>query len=360
MALNPGESIDLPPLTTAPDGRPLLDLFPVFFPSEIDMAAHRPPVPFVDRRSPPFDLTTDPKFLYHGAPHERGAQRLLHAIATGERMVVMTGRFGSGKTTLCRAVLEEVDRHTLTAFISEPLATLEGLLRALLIELGIASRDDSVNRLRGTSAVELLGTLRAFVAPLGGLNAKTVVIVDEAQSMPVSLLDELHALHDIDNLQLLLVGEPGLMTTLPQTSLWPLVKDPARRIELAPLDRDTIVPYLRHRLNVARRTDVIVDASAAERLVALSNGAPRLINLICGRILAAGEIEDSRLSSSPRPPVAIDRDSVERAAAGLGLTPGGHAPLGGRAAGLLAGSAAIAALYRFRTQLASMLRSFRS
>jgi general secretion pathway protein A len=313
-------------------------------------------VPFVDRRSPPFDLTTDPKFLYHGGPHERAAQRLLHAVATGERIVVMTGPFGSGKTTLCRGVIEEVDRHTLTAFLGEPLTSTTELLRALLVELGIASREHAFERLRGTAVADLLATVRRFAAPLGGVNARLVVVVDEAQSLPAAVFDDLRALIEIDNLHLMLVGEPGLMTTLQQTSMWPMVKDPARRIELAPLDREEIRSYVRHRLTVARRGDVAVDPSAADSLLAFSNGAPRLINLICGRALDAAEAASFR---GERPPLAIDRDAVERAADALGLAAGtGHSPV--RAATVLAASATAAALYRFRRQVGSMFRRFRS
>jgi type II secretory pathway predicted ATPase ExeA len=129
----------------------------------------------------PFSPSTDPVFLYHSTAHDRTAQALLTSIGTRPGVVVITGPYGIGKTSLCRAVIEQLDRRTLTSFLVDPFLTVDDLLQTLLIDFGALSRDDLAGG-RQPSTGQLRDTLHSFLASLASLQAGAVVLVDEAQT----------------------------------------------------------------------------------------------------------------------------------------------------------------------------------
>jgi general secretion pathway protein A len=242
----------------------------------------------------PFSLSTDPKFLYHSTAHDRAAQDLLSAIGRREGLFVLTGEAGLGKTTLCRAVVEELDRRTLTSIVGEPFVSLEQLLQTVLVDFGVVSRDDmSSGRLAHAASGDLVKKLREFIGSLEQLQAFAVVIIDEAQALPVAVLEEIRAIMDVDAqprlLQIVLVGQPALSKLLRRRELKPLAQLIAARSELAPLAADEISQYVAHRIAVAGPTArVEVDERAFTRLHQITGGIPRLVNLVCDRALALG------------------------------------------------------------------------
>ena len=210
----------------------------------------RPPYEtFYGLAEKPFSLSTDPVFLYHSTAHDRTAQALLTSIGMRPGVVVITGPYGIGKTSLCRAVIEQLDRRTLTSFLVDPFLTVDDLLQTLLIDFGALSRDDLAGG-RQPSADQLLDTLHSFLASLASLQAGAVVLVDEAQNLPVSVLDELRALSEIREgrrlLHVVLLGEP-LASMLKQEALRPLNAQVAVRSALGPLLSDEVRGYVMHR-----------------------------------------------------------------------------------------------------------------
>jgi len=326
---------ELPPLITIPGQRPLLDLFPVFFPDaesrnnlpqappmagELPLAAREPPhmptapltyEPFYGLRERPFTLGPDAKFLYHSAAHDRAAQEILGAIGRRDSLVVVTGEFGMGKTTLCQTILEELDRRTLTSFVTEPFVSIEELLKTLLVDFGVMSSERFVRgRLDHASQRELADALRHFLLSLGEIGAFAVVIIDDAHNLAIQVLEELRVLVGEPLIQLILVGEPGLLATLRRPALEPVMRHLSRQSTLTGLTRDEVGHYVFHRLGVAGNPHVDLEQAALWHVYEVSRGIPRRVNLVCDRALAEGQ----RLSIS-----VIDQPIINAAAKAVGL-----------------------------------------
>ena len=316
VAPDAGTGTATPSGAATPRRRPLLELFPpppddaVFAPAVQPIRGPQRlpelrtnPAPTSDADAPtyetfyglhekPFSLSADPKFHYGSASHDRVGQDLLSAIGRREGLVVLTGDLGTGKTTLCRAILEQIDRHTLVSFILDPLLTADDLLKTILVDFGVISAvDRSGGRLASVSRSDLDSALREFLASLAALRAFAVVIIDDAQNVAVDRLDQIRALLDVENgerlpLQIVLVGESSLLKTLRRPELRRLAERVSVRCQLAPLGRDEILGYVQHRLGVAgSRGRIEFDEGAIARLSDLSNGVPRDINRLCDRAL---------------------------------------------------------------------------
>jgi general secretion pathway protein A len=266
---------------------------------------------------PPFSLAADPRFLYHSQSHDRAAQAVLDAIRNREGIVLLTGALGLGKTLLCRSVLEELDRRTLTSYVTEPSSPQE-LLKTILVDFGVISHADrSTGKLAHASVPDLQAALRDFLYTLAPLHAFAVVMLDDAHGLSLELLRHIGVLAESGGgerlLQVMLVGQPPLVNTLTKTSLRPIFQQAATRATLAPLEAEEVEEYVRHRLNVGgRNARVEFNRAAIAELQALSRGVPRVINLICDRAL----LEGSRQSASE-----IDAQLVRRAAEHLDLVP---------------------------------------
>jgi type II secretory pathway predicted ATPase ExeA len=267
----------------------------------------------------PFSLTPDPKYLYRSQSHGDAFDLLQYAIRRREGFVVVTGDIGTGKTTLCRAVLEQVDRATFTALVLSPFLSEEDLLKRILQDFGVVSRDDAkTGRLGGVTKQELIETLYDFLLGLVPLKASAVLIIDEAQNLPLRVLEQVRILSNLETdkeklLQIILVGQLELQTLLRSPALRQLDQRVSIRYELKPLDRDAAGSYVSHRLAVAGGSgSVAFTAKAIDRVHALSGGIPRLINLICDRALLAGFSQRTS---------RITRPMIEQAAESLDVRP---------------------------------------
>jgi general secretion pathway protein A len=358
------------PLITIPGQRPLLDLFPVFFPSETEAPPPLATSPAIEspKASPtyegffglnehPFSLTSDPRFLYHSRAHDRAAQEILSAIGRHDPLVVLTGEPGGGKTILCRTLVEQLDRHTLTSLVTQPFLSIEELLKTLLVDFGVMSRNSLMRgRLNRASRDELTAALREFLTSLDGLQAFAVVIIDDAHNLTSEILQQLGTwLEPRGRLQVILVGEPELRALLRQPATLKLLQYATVQTKLETLEQDEVPSFLFHRLTVAGNPHIEFDDAALSHLSKLSCGVPRLVNLLADRALA----EAYRSSIS-----VIDQAIVDTAATALDLaaTPSSQSKLSGWLltgllfALLLLTGAAVAA-YVFRSQLAAILNS---
>jgi general secretion pathway protein A len=178
---------------------------------------------FYGLREKPFGLSSDPRFFYQSPSHAAAFEDLLAGIRRRESLSVLSGDIGTGKTTLCRAALHCLDRETFSAFVPDPFVSREDLLKAVLMEFGVISIDDLTSgRLGGASRTELSRLLYEFLGKLAPIQAFAVVIVDEAQNLSLSLLEEIRILSDSDGrerqLQIVLVGQLELQQklTLPE------------------------------------------------------------------------------------------------------------------------------------------------
>ena len=204
---------------------------------------------------------------------------------------MLTGEVGTGKTTLCRAVLESLDQKTFAAFVPDPFLSREDLLKTLLVDFGVVSVDDiRSGRLRGASRTDLSYPLYDFLTSLQPLKAFAVVMIDEAQNLTAELLEEIRILSDLDNgqklLEVVLVGQPELQARLSTSSMRQLSQRVSVRCELTPLVRDDVARYVSHRLAVAGSDGRVQFTDAAiESVWTASKGIPRVVNLVCDRAL---------------------------------------------------------------------------
>src|SRR5262245_8053589 len=252
----------------------------------------------------PFSLTPDPKYLYRSESHANAFDLLQYAIRRREGFVVVTGDIGTGKTTLCRALLEQVDRTTFTALVLNPFLTEEDLLKRILQDFGVVSRDEAkAGRLAHVSKQELIDTLYDFLLSLIPLKASAVLIIDEAQNLPLPVLEQIRILSNLETdkeklLQIILVGQLNLQTLLRSPELRQLDQRVSIRYELKPLDEETVAAYVAHRLTIAGGAQSISFMPKALRHVhRRSGGIPRLINLICDRaLLTAYSVRATRVT----------------------------------------------------------------
>jgi type II secretory pathway predicted ATPase ExeA len=265
----------------------------------------------------PFSLASDPKFLYHSASHDRAAQEILSAIVRRDAVVMLTGEMGSGKTTLCRAVGEEIDRRTFTAFVLDPFVGIEDLLKSVLIDFGVVSRADVAGgRLSEATRYELTIALKEFLLSLVPLNGFAVIFIDEAQSLSPEMLDQVRGLSDIESdkslMQIVLVGQPALVNTLRRQELNRFDQRVSVRCALGPLAEAETASYVSHRLAVAGggQSRVEFDDDAFTLIYDLTRGLPRLVNRLCDRVLALGYEQSADL---------IDAVMVEAAARDIDL-----------------------------------------
>jgi general secretion pathway protein A len=242
----------------------------------------------------PFSLTPDPKYLFKSASHANAFELLHYGVRRREGFVVITGDIGTGKTTLCRAILEQLDRKTFTALVLNPFLSEEDLLRLILQDFGVVSRDEIKHgRLRGISKQDLIETLNEFLLSLQPLGARALLIIDEAQNLPLQVLEQIRILSNLETdkeklLQIVLVGQPNLKGQLRSHELRQLDQRVSIKYELRPLTPEETGAYVMHRLAIAGGGAVVSFApNALARIHRCTGGIPRLINLVCDRALLA-------------------------------------------------------------------------
>ena len=253
---------------------------------------------------PPFSLTPDPRFLYRSESHDVALQQVWQAIRRKEGFIVLTGDIGTGKTTLCRTLLEQFDQTTFTALILNPFLSVEELLREVLLSFGVVSKDAlKTGRLATASKHELIRTLHDFLLSLVPLHGSAVLIIDEAQHLSPDVLEEIRILSNLETndqklLQIVIVGQLNLLDVLASDELRQLNQRISIRCSLKALTREEVEAYVTHRLWVARgATSVSFTPKAFALVHAVSGGVPRMINLLCDRALMMGcEAQTSRIS----------------------------------------------------------------
>jgi general secretion pathway protein A len=333
----------LPPIVHVPGSRRLLlELFPsesnaddsvhVVAPHSPDRApatpsangseAITPAELFYGLRENPFSLSTDPKFLYHSTALDEVAQQVLTAIRQHDGMALVTGAFGTGKTTMCRGVADELDHRTLVSLVLDPVTSIEDLLKTILVDFGVASRADLARAPNAATRAGMIATLRTFLASLSSLDAIAVLIIDEAHHLPVGVLEDLPAVAQSGEssraLQVILVGDPTLTAIAKRSELRLLKEEIAVWPHLRPLAADEIGGYTSHRLGVASdRPIVSFDEGACARLYDVSAGIPRIVNQLCERALSIG---------AGHAATVIDAAMVDTAATELDLHPPVTAP----------------------------------
>ncbi len=309
-----------------PTRRGLIDLFPTVPPREVAQAAAPPPDPFPPPERAgyesfygfawnPFAARPDLRFLYLTESFDRARDAVRRALVEQHGVVVVSGERGTGKTLLCLAVETEVAATTPMSFMAAPPQSAIALLDTLLVDFGVAARSAASHRLERSDRDRLLGALRSFLASLAGLNTRAVVVIDDAHTLPLDVLDQLSELvtfeESIAALHLVLVGAPVLRARLGIPELRMLHERVTESVTLTALTLDEVGGYVVHRLSAAAaNARVEFTARALDSVYMASGGNPAVVNAVCNAAL---------LRASERAASVIDDEAVAAAAADLDL-----------------------------------------
>jgi general secretion pathway protein A len=248
---------------------------------------------FYGLKQPPFDITPNPHFLFHSGKHREALNHLLYGIRERKGFVQLTGEVGAGKTTLCRAMLEQLDGRYSTALILNPVLNANELVKAIATEFGLPAGSLNLDRL------DTLSLINEFLLKQLELGRDAVLIIDEAQNLTEELLEQVRLLSNIETddrklLQVVLVGQPELRDRLNSHRLRQLRQRITVRYHLRSLTRLEVAQYVHHRLETAGAKSVpYFTKPALWRVYFYSRGIPRLINAVCDKALLAGYVEHS-------------------------------------------------------------------
>jgi type II secretory pathway predicted ATPase ExeA/pSer/pThr/pTyr-binding forkhead associated (FHA) protein len=227
----------------------------------------------------PFDQLPDPEFLYLTPQHSEALTRMQFALAINDSFTIVTGEVGSGKTTLVRKLLSDMEEKCLPAFVTHTKVSALELMQMILVELGVRPFD--------MGKTELLAELQRIVDEERQRGRRIVVVVDEAQNFSVGVLEELRLLTCMDTadskaINIVLIGQPQLNDTIASPDLDQLRQRCRLRYHLNALSEEETMEYVRHRLTVAGGDpNEIFDALALASIYDHTRGIPRLVNTLC-------------------------------------------------------------------------------
>ncbi|HHL31897.1 MAG TPA: DUF2075 domain-containing protein, partial [Oceanospirillales bacterium] len=243
---------------------------------------------------PPFSITPDPKFVFLSKKHQESLAHLIYGITRGggAGFVQLTGEVGTGKTTISRLLLEQIPEKTNVALLLNPSIAPTELLENICKELKISLKGNKgkLNR--------MVDKLNAYLLHAWSNGENTVVIIDEAQNLPRDTLEQLRLLTNLETdkqklLQIVLIGQPELRSTMRRNDLRQLAQRVTARYHLMPLSRQETYEYLQHRIKIAGGNSDIISKATATKIHSLTTGIPRLINTLTDRALLAAYADGS-------------------------------------------------------------------
>lgn len=259
---------------------------------------------FFGLTSEPFSIAPNPEFMYLSPRHAEALAHLRYGLGDAGGFVLLTGEVGTGKTTVSRSLLQELDEQTDVAFILNPTLSALELLAAMCDELKIRYRktDASLKLLSDKITQRLQKNHEA--------GKKTILIIDEAQHLQPAVLEQLRLLTNLETntkklLQVILIGQPELQQLLQRNDLRQLAQRITARYHLLPLSYAEVQQYVRFRLQVAGCQRPVFSEKAVKKLFELSGGIPRLLNLLADRSLLAAYSQQQPL---------VEVTAVQRAA----------------------------------------------
>jgi general secretion pathway protein A len=247
----------------------------------------------------PFAITPDPRYLYLSERHAEALAHLLYGINEAGGFVQLTGEVGTGKTTIVRSLLAQTPKNAEIALILNPKMTAPEFLLTICEELGIGVPDSALGSLK-----DLVDILSEYLLRAHAAGHRVVLVVDEAQNLSPEVLEQVRLLTNLETntqklLQIILIGQPELRELLSRNELRQLAQRITGRYHLNPLSHEETAAYVRHRLRVAGATTDIFAPPALNTVFSLSQGVPRVINVICDRaLLGAYSLDRHRVTAS--------------------------------------------------------------
>lgn len=261
---------------------------------------------YFNLKEEPFNITPDPRFLFGTEQHEAAIESLCYGISERKGFALLTGEIGTGKTTLCRAVLSRVENNTDVSIIVNPLLSVSGLLRAI--------NDDFGNNVASERVEDQLAGLQKFLLERANSDRNAMVMIDEAQNLSIEALEMTRLLSNLETdrrklLQIVLVGQPELEKTLQSYNLRQLNQRISVRQRLGSLNPRQLREYVFHRISIAGGGGhLYFEPEAIRRIHKHTQGFPRLANILCDRVLLAAYARRTRY---------IDKKIVNEAIADL-------------------------------------------
>lgn len=247
---------------------------------------------FYGLKERPFNVTADPTFFFSSRKHEEAYSHLLYGVSQRKGIIVLTGEIGTGKTTLCRFFLSQLEKKFNTAFILNPYFSETQLLEAIVRDYGIEVKDKS--------KLGLVHSLNDFLIAQSEAGNNVVLIIDEAQNLKPQHLEQVRLLSNLETqkhklIQIILVGQPELNRILNLYNLRQLQQRIMVRYHITPLDRKEVRSYIEHRIHTAgAKQEINFSEEAIDVILDFSAGVPRLVNIICDRALLAGFVSETR------------------------------------------------------------------
>ena len=244
-------------------------------------------------REEPFSIAPDPQFLYMSERHREALGHLIYGMKTNGGFVLLTGEVGTGKTTVCRCLLEQIPEESEIAYVVNPKLTVIELLETLCDELRIAYPAGNISNKLFIDAVN------NFLLNAHSRGKKTVLIIDEAQNLSSDVLEQIRLLTNLETnkqklLQVIMLGQPELKQMLELPELRQLSQRITARYHLEPLAQNEVESYVEHRLAVAGVERCLFPPATIHKLYQLSGGIPRLINLLCDRALLGAYVREKQ------------------------------------------------------------------
>jgi general secretion pathway protein A len=267
-------------------------------------------------REKPFSLTPDPRFLFLSASHREALAHVLYGIDQGEGFIAVTGEVGTGKTTLCRTLIDRLSVETELAYLFNPALDPDELLRAIAMEFDLPAV--------GRTRAQLLERLNAFLLDASRRGRRVLLIVDEAQNLSIETLEQMRLLSNLETarsklIQIVLFGQPELDAKLDSRALRQLRQRISVRWRLGELSDEEARSYVLHRVRVATGDEHDLFTPGALRQIGRrSRGIPRLLNLLADRSLLAGYAEGAKRVSGSH----VDRAAREILGARRARRPG--------------------------------------
>ena len=238
----------------------------------------------------PFSITPDPRFLYMSMRHREALAHLLYGLGDGGGFVQLTGEVGTGKTTICRCLLEQIPENVDLAVVLNPKVTAIELIATVCDELSIGYDASDM------SIKSLTDVLNRYLLDAYARGRHTVLIIDEAQNLSADVLEQVRLLTNLETatqklLQIILIGQPELRTLLAREDMRQLAQRVTARYHLEPISREETGAYIRHRLQICGSTQTVFNKRAVDKIQQLSDGIPRLINVLCDRSMLGAFVE---------------------------------------------------------------------
>jgi len=242
----------------------------------------------------PFAIAPNPRYLFMSELHREALAHLLYGISSEGCIILLTGDVGTGKTTVCRCLLEQLPATTNIALILNPKLTIEDLFKTICEELKIAMPEAS------PSIKTYIDRLNAYLLEAHAQGRNTALVIDEAQNLDMEILEQLRLLTNLETntnklLQIVLIGQPELQYLLCDPKLSQINQRITTRYHLEPLQADDVTTYIQHRITIAGGSsrNILFSKKAIQFIAKFSKGIPRVINILCDHALLGAYVDNS-------------------------------------------------------------------